>query len=381
MDASGQSWDAARNLLCVRLDTIGDVLMCTPAIRALKEARPARRITLLSSASGAAIASLVPEIDEVIEYAAPWMKPASGGASDDRAMLQGLRARAFDGAVIFTSYSQSALPAATLCRLAGIPLVAAHVREKPYALVSDAVPECEPQRFVRHEVRRQLDLVSAIGAEARDERMSLAAPDVARVRVAGLLASIGIEATTPWCVIHPGSTASSRRYPAERFAAAARALAGDHGWRIVVTGDAGERALAEQVASAAGERGHSVAGRLDLGEMAALIATAPELVSNNSGPVHIAAALGTPIVDLYALTNPQHTPWLVPHRLLFRNVACRNCYASVCPQSHHRCLLGVSAGEVVDAAVSLASESGRLSGRRHRSATPTRLESAISSPA
>jgi hypothetical protein len=57
------------------------------------------------------------------------MKPASGGASDDRAMLQGLRARPFDGAVIFTSYSQSALPAATLCRLAGIPLVAAHVRE------------------------------------------------------------------------------------------------------------------------------------------------------------------------------------------------------------------------------------------------------------
>jgi ADP-heptose:LPS heptosyltransferase len=77
------------------------------------------------------------------------------------------------------------------------------------------------------------------------------------------------------------------------------------------------------------------------------------LISNNSGPVHLASALGAPVVDLYALTNPQHAPWQTPHRVLFRDVECRWCYRSVCPQQHHACLLGVAPGEVVQAALEL----------------------------
>jgi ADP-heptose:LPS heptosyltransferase len=68
--------------------------------------------------------------------------------------------------------------------------------------------------------------------------------------------------------------------------------------------------------------------------------------------VHVAAAVGTPVVDLYALTNPQHTPWLVPHRVLSKDVPCRNCYKSVCPQGHHACL-DVGVEEVVAAASEL----------------------------
>jgi ADP-heptose:LPS heptosyltransferase len=77
---------------------------------------------------------------------------------------------------------------------------------------------------------------------------------------------------------------------------------------------------------------------LDLAEFAGLMAEAPLLVSNNTGAVHLAAAVGTPVVDLYALTNPQHTPWLVPHRVLSRDVPCRNCYRSVCPHGTNACL-------------------------------------------
>ena len=79
------------------------------------------------------------------------------------------------------------------------------------------------------------------------------------------------------------------------------------------------------------------------------------LVSNNSGPVHVAAAVGTPVVDLYALTNPQHTPWGVPHRVLFHDVPCRYCYKSVCPEGHHDCLRRVPPKAVVEAALSLLS--------------------------
>src|SRR5436305_12384373 len=100
-------------------------------------------------------------------------------------------------------------------------------------------------------------------------------------------------------------------------------------------------------------RALSLAGRLSLGELGALIERADLLVSNNSGPVHLAAALGTPVVDLYALTNPQHTPWQVRAHVLSHDVACRHCLKSTCPQGHHRCLRGGSPRRVVDAALDL----------------------------
>jgi ADP-heptose:LPS heptosyltransferase len=104
---------------------------------------------------------------------------------------------------------------------------------------------------------------------------------------------------------------------------------------------------------------HSVAGRVDLAGLAALVAAAPLLISNNTGPVHVAAAVGTPVVDLYALTNPQHTPWGVPHRVLFHDVPCRYCYRSVCPETHQNCLRLVDPGAVVDAALELLAGGGR----------------------
>ena len=74
-------------------------------------------------------------------------------------------------------------------------------------------------------------------------------------------------------------------------------------------------------------------------------------MANNTGPVHIAAAVGTPVVDLYALTNPQHTPWGVPNRVLFHDVPCKYCYKSVCPQGHHDCLRLVRPEDVVTAVI------------------------------
>jgi ADP-heptose:LPS heptosyltransferase len=102
----------------------------------------------------------------------------------------------------------------------------------------------------------------------------------------------------------------------------------------------------------------SLAGRLDVAELAAVLARAPLLVSNNTGPVHLAAAVGTPVVDLYALTNPQHTPWGVPHRVLSHDVPCKYCYKSVCPLGHHDCLRAVAPAAVVTAALDLLGGEG-----------------------
>jgi lipopolysaccharide heptosyltransferase II len=368
------AWGAARRILCIRLDNMGDVLMSTPAMQALKESVPGRHLTLLTSHGAAGLARHLPMVDMVWAWDAPWVKhgtsvkgtqPHGGDAADhaDRSLMQWVQrvaAGRFDAAVIFTVYSQSPLPAALLCTTAGIPLRLAHCRENPYGLLTDWVRETEPNEQVRHEVQRQLDLVATTGAGAADTRLRFRVLPQDQDTVARRLAVLdplrlpGAGPVPPCVVVHPGATAASRRWPAERFAEVARALATRTGALVVVTGSASEAGVVDAVRTlAAHPRVVGQAGALTLGEMGALIQSADLLVSNNSGPVHLAAALGTPVVDLYALTNPQHTPWQVPHRTLFADVPCRYCYKSVCPQRHHRCLGDVPAQEAIDAALAL----------------------------
>ena len=352
------SWEQAKRILCIRLDYMGDVLMTSPAIRALKQSIPGCEITLLTSPSGEAIARFIPEIDEVITYAAPWMKSSAGlDPNADTAMIAKLAQGRFDAAVIFTVYSQNPLPAAMLCYLAGIPRRLAHCRENPYRLLSDWARETEPHEQVRHEVQRQLDLVAVVGARADDERMSLRVPSAATARVVDCLQSMGVDPAGTWVAMHPGATAASRRYPPEHWREAARGLLDALDCPLVFTGGPDEADLIEEIRSGL-PRTYSLAGKLDLGQLSALIALAPVLVSNNTGPAHIAAAVGTPVVDLYALTNPQHTPWKVRSRVLFRDVPCRYCYKSVCPQGHNLCLTGVTPAETVQAAIALLEGQG-----------------------
>ena len=344
-------WNLVKNVLCIRLDTIGDVVMTTPAIRALRESHPSRRITLLTSSAGAATASLVPEVDEVIVYDAPWLKATAPriDSTPEYEMAEQLRRSHFDAAVIFTVYSQSPLPSAFLCYLADIPLRLAHCHENPYQLLTHWVKDPEPENFVRHEVRRQLDLVATIGCQTHNQGMSLLVPEPARCRVQDLLRKLGFDRSHPWVVIHPGATAPSRRYPPEGFAEVARRLVLDLGILVIFTGTEPERELIEGIQTAVGVPTHSFVGSLDLSELVALLAIAPVLIANNTGPVHIAAAVGTPVVDLYALTNPQHTPWGVDHRVLFHDVPCKYCYKSICPQGHHNCLQLVTPESIVRA--------------------------------
>lgn len=355
-------WRHARRILAVRLDNLGDVLMCSPALRALRQAVPGRRITLLAAGSGAAAATHIPEVDAVITAPSPWM-PSSDATPTPRQIgdvLEQLREGRFDGAVIFTSYSQSPLPAAMLCWLEGIPLRLAHCRENPYHLLSDWIEDPEPHELLRHEVRRQLDLVAAIGAKTKDEHLSFRVHADDMSRAMGRLRVHGIDPTRPWIVVHPGASAESRRYPPDSFAQALQVLLSAKvateplcDWQVVLTGSEAEASLCNAVRSRLATPAVSLAGLLSLGELAAVIAPAALLIANNTGPVHMAAALGTPVVDIYALTNPQHAPWMVPHRTVYHDVPCRFCYRSVCPQTHHDCLRLLDPHRVAEAAQQL----------------------------
>ncbi|HEY0443425.1 MAG TPA: glycosyltransferase family 9 protein [Candidatus Limnocylindrales bacterium] len=346
------AWSNVGEVLAVRLDAMGDVLMTTPALRAIRATVPDARLTLLTSPGAAEVAACIPELDAVIAHDVPWMK-ATAARTDpapDLELIDRLRAGRFDAAVIFTVHTQDPLPAALTCWLAGIPLRLAHSRDNPYQLLTDWVRDPEPLEPIRHEVQRQLDLVAAVGYRTEDTHLSFRVPPDASRRVRGMLAGLGLHAAAPWAVLHPGATAPSRRYPPERFAAAARALATEDGWRFVVTGSPGEAELAASVARAIGPAAVPLAGQLSLGELSALIAVAPVVITNNTGPAHLAAAVGTPVVDVYALTNVQHTPWRVRHRLVINDVPCRGCRKSVCPLGHNACLTGIPAESVAAAA-------------------------------
>jgi ADP-heptose:LPS heptosyltransferase len=255
------------------------------------------------------------------------------------------------------AHSHSPLPAALLCTLAEIPLRRAHCRENPYVLLSDWVPEPDPQKLLRHEVRRQLDLVTEVGAHTADERLSVELLPEARSRVEALLDHAGLERGADWLVVHPGATAPSRRYPLEYFARACRALVREHGVQLGFSSDGSDGPLLEELQTRMQAPSLSLAGELDLAALGALLAAAPVLVSGNTGPVHLAAAAGTPVVDIYALTNPQHTPWGVPNVVLFKDVPCRWCYKSICPERRHLRLRGVEPAAVVRVALQLLRDS------------------------
>jgi lipopolysaccharide heptosyltransferase II len=354
------AWKDARRILAVRLDNMGDVLMTTPALAAIKHTAPDAHLTLLTSPGAAALASHLPFVDRTLAVRAPWVKHREGARSADLARFAAdIERNRFDGAIVFTTYTQSALPAAMLALLARIPRRLAHCRENPYELLTDWVPDPEPG-LQRHEVERQLALVRHVGFDVPDTalRFTLHPQEVDSAQ--RRLARAGVDPRRPYLVVHPGASAASRRYPADRFGAAVRLIVERRPMPVVFTGGHDERAL---VALACEHTGNGVpivdfAGELSLGELGAVIADSALLICNNSGPAHLAAAVQTPVVDLYALTNPQHAPWRTASHVLYHDVPCRNCLRSVCPEGHHACLRGVPPQRVALAALDLLGAAG-----------------------
>lgn len=290
--------------------------MSGPAMRALKQ-RFGAPITLLTSRAGSGIVPFLPEVDGVIVADLPWVR-AGLDAQGYAGLVERIREMAFDLAVIFTVYSQSALPAALLCWQARIAARLAYCRENPYGLLTHWVPDEEPYTVIRHQVERDLRLVQRIGATVADDRLKLNLAQGAAERCTRLLTQAGVDTHRPWIVLHPGVSEAKREYPLSLWVEVARLLRRKLGVQLVVTGSAKERALAGKLCVEEGI--HCVAGRLDMEGFIATIAEARLVVSVNTVTTHLCAATNTPVVVLYAQTNPQHTPWKVASEVLFFSV-------------------------------------------------------------
>ena len=295
---------------------MGDLLMSSPAIRALKESFNCK-ITLLTSAKGNAIVPFIAEIDETIVADLPWVKTDKAlNETDFTALIELLNKYRFDGAVIFTVYSQNPLPAAMLAFMAGIPRRLAYCRENPYYLLSDWVVEKEPFSFIHHQVKRDLVLVKTIHASTKDELIHVDIPPSASVTIKRELEEAGVDLNKDWLILHPGVSETKRAYPENKWIEAGKLIRDHLGFQLVITGAPFEKELCERIRDGIGDSAFCLA-TLPIGELISLINEAPLIVSVNTGMVHIAAATQTPVVVLYALTNPQHTPWRVPSEVLY----------------------------------------------------------------
>ncbi|MGI4021831.1 MAG: glycosyltransferase family 9 protein [Janthinobacterium lividum] len=313
------SWQNCKNILVVRLDNMGDLLMTTPAIRALKETFNSQ-ITVLTSSMAAGMARNIPEIDEIITFDVPWVKSQHTSFSHEFWVLaEVLKVRNFDATVIFTVFSQNPMPAIMLTYLADIPKRLAYCRENPYELLTNWIPDEEPYTLIKHQVQRDLDLVATIGATTSNDFLSLEIPD-AWDSVQKKLVKNWIDLQKPWLILHPGVSEIKRQYPTEKWIELGKRLVKDLNYQLLLTGSASEKTLTDEIQQGIGTNAFAIAGLLSLDEFICLIKEASLLISVNTGPVHIAAATQTPVVVLYAQTNPQHTPWKTRNKVLYFEV-------------------------------------------------------------
>ncbi|MFI9572259.1 glycosyltransferase family 9 protein [Microbispora rosea] len=369
-------------MLVIRPDNVGDVVMAGPALRSLRRAAPRARLDLLATPAGAAAAALLPEVDGVLTASVSWQK--TGGedvpVTDDLDLVERIGWGGYEAAVILTSFSQAPWPAGNLCRLAGLPVRVGMSKEFGGAGLTHWVPSPPDET---HQVDRALHMLERVGVPPVEGRLRVRVPAEA-ARTARRLLGGGptgdgrVEGQTdrqvdgqadghgdghadghgrrPCALILPGASCSARRYPADRFAQVAGLLTAA-GLRVLVAGTAREASLVE--ATGAGVPGAVLLpGRFDVPVLAALIDAVDVVVCNNSGGAHLASALGTPVVVLFAGTEQveQYRPRFGPASILTVPTACSPCRQFACPFAHD--CLDIPPEQVAAEALRLTDERG-----------------------
>ncbi|GAA2424291.1 glycosyltransferase family 9 protein [Streptomyces macrosporus] len=333
--------------LVARLDSFGDVLLAGPAVRAV--AARAERVTLLCGPRGAPAARMLPGVDEVLVWDAPWVgfdPPPTDRAGVDKAVEE-IAARRCDTALILASAHQSPLPTALVLRMAGVARIAADSVHYPGSLLD-----------VRHRRDEHAHEAEAALALAEAAGFPLPAGDDGRLRVLPPPSARTLAGPPGYVVLHPGASVPARHWSPELSAKAVAALAAA-GHRVVVTGVPEERELTAYVA---GSDGLDLGGRTSPELLAGVLAGAKAVVTGNTGPAHLAAAVGTPVVSLFSPVVPAErwAPFRVPLVLLGdQRAPCAGTRARVCPVPGHPCLDRVTPEDVVAAVEKVAAEGGR----------------------
>lgn len=347
-------------ILLIKLSALGDVVQTLPTLEALRAAYPKAEIAWLVEEAAAPLLSRHPALDNVlIARRQTWLRAArtrrglATAWQEGRRLVQTLRRQPFDAVLDLQGLFKSAF----WTWLARSPrkIGFAGSRECSSLALTDRLPPYDPDE---HAVRRYLRLAEHLGAAAAPSRFRLALPPAAGQDLAPLwTASNG-----PLLVLHPGTRWPSKHWPPQLWAQLADVLQQARRARIVVTGSAADRPLIAQIRAQMHGEAIDLSGRTDLAALARLFFQADAAVTTDTGPMHLAAAVGTPVAAVFGPTAPWRTgPYGRQHRVVRTGVACSPCRERNCPKPV--CLTELPVEMVLTAALALLDQDPGLSRR------------------
>lgn len=302
-----KNWKDCKNILVIRLDNMGDVLMNNAALQQLKQHYPHSKITLLTSSVAAPIVPFLGTVDDLLIFDSPWMKVDSPHPQDELLRLvHTLKKRQFDGCIMFSVYSQNIFPAALLAYLSEIPLRAGYARENPYQLLTHWYPDPEPLSKIEHQIQRDLHLLEALGLQPDLESLP-ALQSTAKLFPSGSPLPTEVTPYT-YTLLHLEVSETKRQYPVERARQLVRQLL-HAGEKILFTGQRKSAYSAACLADLSTEKLLDLRGSTNIRQLAYLVEHAKGVICVNTGIMHMACAYERPTLVLYARTNLQHLPW------------------------------------------------------------------------
>jgi len=339
----------AKRFLLIRLSSIGDVLHCTPVARTLKQAFPAAHITWVVGQGPAGLLEANPFIDEIYVWPREkWEDHMRHGRFTEAWKLWqqlrfDLRARNFDVALDVHGLFLSGMVAVASGAKRRIGL--ANTRELNSLFMTETAPAAEDET---HIIQRYLSILQPFGIKPSTYNMTLEVTKRDEAFAAQFLAQSGV--TPEHCLIAlvPATTWEAKNWPPEYFAALANEL-GQHSV-VMLCGGPADRQLAQQVLKQTEVTVIDAVGRTSLSQLAALLAKATVVIAGDTGPLHMAVAMGIPTVSIFGPTNPERFgPLGGNHSILQADLSCRTCYKTKCRLKHQQCMKVILPKQVMQA--------------------------------
>ncbi|MDD5136733.1 MAG: lipopolysaccharide heptosyltransferase II [Candidatus Omnitrophica bacterium] len=337
-----------KRVLIVRLDRIGDVLLSTPVIKAVRDVCPDGHIAFMVRRYAKDILEGNPYLDEVIVYEKTGRER---GFFRNLGFVRHLRRKKFDIALILHPTKRTHL----LVSLAGIPETVGYNRKWGF-LLTTRIPHSK-QYGLKHEIDYTLDILRYTGLEPRDKTLYMPVNSHSESKVDELLRTSGIAKDDLCVAMNPGASCPSKRWKPDKFAKVADALIERYGAKIVVVAAEADKGLGDRIASLVKKDCVNLSGRTSVADVASVLRRTKLFISNDSGPVHIACAVGTPVIAIFG----RHDRGLSPTRwgptgwhdaVLHKDVGCIECLAHNCARGF-KCLEAVTADEVLTAAAKI----------------------------
>ena len=333
-----------KKILLVRTDRIGDVVLTTPAIRAVRHNFPESFMAMMVQSYTSGVVKNNPHLDEVIIYDKKGKDKSLRGSFK---FVRALTREKFDLAFIFHPTNRVNI----ITFLAGIPERIGYNKKCGF-LLSKKLPE-EKFKGEKHELEYNLDVIASRGISAANKEVEMFLSQEEEDFGPKFLGDNGLDKNIPLVAMQPGASCPSKRWPVERFAEVGKKLREFGPVNFVIIGSNEEASLLESLKKLL--RGKVVTAQgLALGHLASILKRSPLFISNDTGPVHIAAAMKTPSVVIFGRKQPglsprRWRPWGEEHIILHKDVGCQECLAHNC-RKDFQCLKAVSAEEVFKAA-------------------------------